>query len=26
MAFELGWPPAHIDTEIDAVERVYALP
>jgi glycerol-3-phosphate dehydrogenase len=26
MAFELGWPPEHIEAEIDAVERVYALP
>ena len=26
MAFELGWPPDRIDAEIDAVERVYALP
>jgi glycerol-3-phosphate dehydrogenase len=26
MAFELGWPAAHIEAEIAAVERAYALP
>jgi glycerol-3-phosphate dehydrogenase len=26
MAFELGWPAAHIEAEIEAVERVYDLP
>ncbi|MEO5819311.1 MAG: FAD-dependent oxidoreductase [Vicinamibacteraceae bacterium] len=26
MAFELGWPPAHIDAEIAACERVYEVP
>jgi glycerol-3-phosphate dehydrogenase len=26
MAFELGWPPAHIEAEIAACERVYDVP
>ncbi len=26
MAFELGWPPAHIEAEIEACERVYDVP
>ncbi len=26
MAFELGWPPAHIDAEIAACERLYDVP
>jgi hypothetical protein len=26
MAFELGWTPARIEAEIDAVEAVYAVP
>jgi glycerol-3-phosphate dehydrogenase len=26
MAFELGWPPAHIEAEIAACERIYDVP
>jgi len=26
MAFELGWPPGHIEAEIAACERVYDVP